>query len=276
MAGELLGRLSECPCEVALYRTKTGFRFRHTCSGNFDISGDGSEIVWYPAPTHEPEVIRNDVIGRVMSVVLHACGKFCLHGSAVALSGSAVAIVAPKGYGKSTLASALVRRGAQLITDDTVAVEQTSSTVVLPGIHLLRLRTDSAKTFRKPAGGDRRARDGKYVISDFESDQLVTRASPLAAVYVLSPIEADSVDTPVRRTRLSTVRGALSLVQHAKVGELIGKSEAAVVFDLATRIARTVPVFLLSVTRRLDAIDGVSAQLADWHSQASPCQPSNS
>ncbi len=66
--------------------------------------------------------MRADLLGRVMALAAHADGRLTLHASAVSVAGRAVAFVGPKHAGKSTLALALVRKGARLLTDDTLVV----------------------------------------------------------------------------------------------------------------------------------------------------------
>lgn len=70
--------------------------------------------------------------------VLHASGVVPAGGP---LSGQAVLISGPQGTGKSSLAAALLRRGAALLSDDTVAIEMLGSALIAhSGATLLLLR----------------------------------------------------------------------------------------------------------------------------------------
>lgn len=69
-------------------------------------------------------------------------GKASLHASCVEIGGRAVAIAAPGGSGKTTLAGALLRRGHGLLAEDVTIVDESGR--VLPGPDLLRLRPDVA------------------------------------------------------------------------------------------------------------------------------------
>lgn len=68
--------------------------------------------------------------------------KTSLHAACVDIGGRAVAISAPGGSGKTTLAGALLRRGHGLLAEDVTIIDD--SGMVLPGPDLLRLRPDVA------------------------------------------------------------------------------------------------------------------------------------
>lgn len=59
------------------------------------------------------------------------------------LGGNAALFAGPSGTGKSSLAAALLRRGAALLSDDAVALELRGDTLIAhPGAALLCLRRD--------------------------------------------------------------------------------------------------------------------------------------
>jgi hypothetical protein len=270
---EVIGAASEPPCNFALYRTTDGFRLYHSCTGNYDISADGTAVVWRPVQNAKVESARIDVTGRVLSIALHARGALCLHGSGVMLENEAVAFLAPKGYGKSTLAIALLNAGGQLITDDTFAVEPTSPATVLPGVHSMRLRSDSARRLLGRGATTTRALDGKHVVSNLDEDRLMSGPAPLKAIYILSPFAGNWDDASARRTLMPTLPAAISLVRHVKAGVLLGGPEATVVLDRAVAVAREVPVYTLHVVRDLNRLAEVVAQLVEWHAPT-PCESS--
>jgi hypothetical protein len=75
--------------------------------------------------------------------VLHASGVVPAEGAPVGVLGGGAALFAgPQGAAKSSLAAALLRRGATLLSDDTVALEQRGGTLIAhPGADLLQLRS---------------------------------------------------------------------------------------------------------------------------------------
>ena len=156
----------------------------------------------------DAEAGRLDVLGRVLALALHASGWLSLHGSAVALGDGAVAFLAPKGNGKSTLAFALMRAGAALMTDDTVVIEpgarrsygracRAFDSSAIPPIGCRRQR-------RSPGSSDIKATFGQLAADA----RRLTRA-PLAALYLLESVPAGTIDRAGRARAHRRTRGRL-------------------------------------------------------------------
>lgn len=264
--GELLGAWPESFCKIELYRTANGFRLRHSCTGEFDITADGTKLVWYPGTDAKTEMAQNDVLGRVLSVALHASGALALHGSAVELEQGVVAFLAPKHHGKSTLAAALVREGARLVTDDMVAVELGPPALVRAGVHSMRLCSDAADRLIQNESPRHSAMDGKLVVDHSGSESVMLGMAPLSAVYLLQPVlSVAQLGEAATRRRLSSTQAAMALLTHAKIGPLLGKSEARTLFDRAVALASDVPVYSLEIVRDFDRIDDAVDTITGWH-----------
>lgn len=265
IAVQRLGESEIAPgCRVRLYRHAHGYRLEYDDSGCYDVSADGREIVWSSSSGASPAVVRSDVTGRVLATALHAGGVFCLHGCAVALERGAVALLAPKFHGKSTLALALARGGGRLITDDVLPVIAGPPARALPGMHQVKLWGDSAAMMGvlQPDTGAL----GKHLVHDFPDDMLMFEASPLAAIYLLAPAAAAaSGGRPCARAPIASSMATMALVRHATLGELLGGSEAALLLDWATGLARSVAVYRLDVAPGLEQVPAVVAQMLAWH-----------
>jgi hypothetical protein len=89
--------------------------------GRVLISPDGVELLC------EPDVASEDwaciLPFQALPLAATIRGLEVLHASGVVLDGRALLIAGPPGAGKSSLAAALVRAGAQLLSDDSVALE---------------------------------------------------------------------------------------------------------------------------------------------------------
>ena len=160
---------------------------------------------------------------------------------------------------------ALARAGAGLLSDDTLAVHPDDVPVKLwPGVHSVRLWGDSAERI----AGD----DPAEGASPFEVKRTFTRLPehllarepvPVSGVYLLAPNLGTG---PVaQRESLAPVPAAAALVGHAKIGALLGRSEAPVVLDRAVRIASRVPVYRLDLARDFARLSAVVMQLTEWH-----------
>jgi hypothetical protein len=270
MAGDsLLGQAEIIPgFHVKLFSHDLGFRFVFDDTGTFDITDAGREIAWSAGPHFEDSWVRADVTGRVMAVALHASGHLCLHGSAVATGGGAIAFLAPKFHGKSTLALALARAGAKLLTDDLVPVDPRTPIQAVPGVHQVKLWQDSATHF----GVERETpRPGsKHLLHDFDDTMLSNDRTPLAAIYLLSPVivEEGAAAPTVARARMHSVPSALALVRHSMMGSMLSGTEAQRVIDRATAVAEAVPVYQLTVAAGMERIGDTVDQLLAWHGGA--------
>ncbi|MEO8880734.1 MAG: hypothetical protein ABI446_10085 [Gemmatimonadaceae bacterium] len=265
---EQLGEAEVIPgCMVRLFRHASGFRFVFDDTGSFDITDGGREIAWSTGPNAEDSWVRADVTGRVLAVAMHASGHLCLHGSAVATGGGAICFLAPKFHGKSTLALALTRAGARLLTDDIVPVDPHTPIQAVPGVHQVKLWQDTAAHFGVDADRPAPRPGSKHLLHDFDDNMLSNDRTPLAAIYLLSPVivEEGAVAPAVSRARLHSVPSALALVRHSIMGSMLSGSEAQHVIDRATTIAEAVPVYQLTVAAGMERIGDTVEQLLAWH-----------
>jgi hypothetical protein len=250
---------------VTLSRHERGLRLVFDDTGAFEISADGTRIVW--ARPAEPDVAsaRKDILGRVLAVCLHLQGVVVLHGSAVEVSGEALSFLAPKFHGKSTTAAALVESGARLLADDLVAVSMSDPPAVLPSVPFIQLWKDSAARVAPrsaPVPGDE---EGAKLQRRWDgAGQNAVAAAPLGAVYLLAPVPPGA-GKGIRRLRLSGVEGALALLGQAKIGTLLGVEGRADLLQATGDLADRVPVYRLEVPRDFDRLPDLTASLWKWH-----------
>lgn len=249
---------------VRLFRQRGGFRLRFDDTGCFDITATGNHIRWIHPPGVSLRDARADLTSRVLAAALHAAGTICLHGSAVVIDGGAFGFLAPKFHGKSTLALALVRSGARLLTDDTLPLIHGRPPLACPGLHATRLWADAAS--RVAIGFAHESRAGeKMLFSSLPAEHVTHDAAPLNALYLLAPTREPQNGLPVWRTRLSSVHSTLSLIGHAKLASLLSRSEAPVLFKAAAALSAAVPVYRLNVVRDLDRLPEVIETIRGWH-----------
>ena len=80
---------------------------------------------------YDEDVIRLYILGTCMGAILMQRKILPLHGSAIEIDGKAYAIVGDSGAGKSTLASAFLKQGYQLVSDDVIAVSLSQENLFL-------------------------------------------------------------------------------------------------------------------------------------------------
>ena len=259
-------------CRTQLARRGDTYRYSHSCSGEFEIAADGRTIVFAPASGGSLDIARTDLVARVLLHCVDRGDVSWLHGSAVAVDGTAIAFLAPSGAGKSTLALALARAGAHHVCDDTLPVETSGAPAVWPSDHTLRLRTDSRERLAPAEPAVRRQSDGKFVLTH-EALGTGARASragrlPLGALYLLTPVigaTCDDEGAAVSRRRIPPTQAVALLMQHIRLGLVVRAGAPALTMQRLAALARTVPVYELRVTRDWSRLGDVASTLIAWH-----------
>ena len=207
-----------------------------------DRSGSRVWAVW-SAP-----LARDDIaayfLGPVMGFLLTLRGMVCLHSSAVAVTGQALALAGPSGAGKSTLTGAMARRGVGVLADDIVALtgkRDGGKFLVPPGYPRLRLWPDSVRMLY----GESQVLppmtpnwDKRYADLTGEGYLFQTAPLPLGAIYILH----DREQTGAPCIAPLTGRDALVALTANRYFPLPGKTALADAFDLLGRLVANVPV----------------------------------
>ena len=264
-------------CRIRISRHNGRLRFLHSCAGTFELSADGSEIVFDAERAADANAARTDLVTRLLLMCVDHDDVTWLHGSAVRVGESAIAFIGPSGAGKSTLALALARAGAQHICDDALPIEKGDPPMIWASDHIIRLRSDSKWRLASNAEAVRRESDGKFVVThdairsgdirDASWSHADSRA-PLAALYLLAPFVPISSRTPETwiTRRLIPPRVAVPLlIQHLKLGALLRPEYPARKMKQLGAIVASVPVFELEIARNWSAIDVAVTQIIDWH-----------
>ncbi len=64
---------------------------------------------------------------------------------------------------------------------------------------------------------------------------------------------------------MPAVAAALALVGQAKVGGLLGPTNAAGLLEQCARLSAEVPVYRLAIPRELDRLDELVRRIGEWH-----------
>ena len=248
---------------LRLWETPAGQRLEYSHAGTFDLL-PGGEVAWYRNAASAPELVRAIVLGPVLALALEAAGCLCLHGSAVAVDGRAIAFLGPKHAGKSTLATALAAAGARLISDDVVPLIPGATTTVRAGVACVRLWDDAARHLRVETLCPTVIPGIKTTVSGFERAVRPEGVTRLAAVYLLSPASPGSA--PAVRTPLARPAALVALAHQTKLPDsLVGFRAAGGQLRNAATVVGSTPVYTLQVARDFGALAGVVDQMMDWH-----------
>ncbi len=222
-------------------------------AGRFSIQR-GSEVVFDRSAGCEDRTARLFILGPVLGVLLHQRGFLVLHASSVAMAGGAIAFVAEKGTGKSTLAAAFHARGHGIVADDLVAVdvEAADGPIAHPGFPQLKLFPQAAAQL--DANPDELPR----LMPDFDKrarrvpDRFPDVALHLLRIYVLQDGDAERIEP------LASQQAFIEIVRHSYALVMLRASGSeSAHFRQAVRLTASVPVQRLVRRRSIDALPNV-------------------
>lgn len=177
------------PVDVDL--RKVAYRITYWGGIEFVVFDSGAQIRFNYPGTSNPEDIAAVLAGPVLGFAMRLLGVFCLHASAVAIDGHAVALLAPSGGGKSTTAAALAARGHAIVSDEVLALHiERGRVVAQPGLPWLRLCHDSMAALREQGAVLATAPHGEKRIAQLPQPgyPCVARSLPLVAMYTMNSI----------------------------------------------------------------------------------------
>lgn len=227
----------------------------------FLISRDGRRILYHRHKQATLESFTVYLVGQVLSFSFLSFGTDPLHGTSVVVDGEAVALLGDCGYGKSTLAAALLARGFPIVTDDLIALEQRDTRwVVHPGIPRIKLfHSVARRVLGSSLGGTPMNNGTSKLVIPLKARQTVPQAMPLKAVYVLSDVGRRRALGPagVRIEHLSGREAFLEVIRAAFNLLVLERTRVAGQFAFAARLVADVPVRRLTYPRNLSLLPAV-------------------
>jgi hypothetical protein len=202
---------------------------------------DGREVVCAPAGPDWPALL----VGQILPLVATVRGLEVFHAAGVAVAERGFLLAGAQGAGKTSLAAHLVLGGAQLLSDDVVAIDDGLG--AHPGSSLLRVRAGELGALDGgglvelgPAGtsGDRRA-----LLAPAPAG-----AVPLAGIYRL---ERAATDGPVIEPMAQP--SPIDLVALTFNISVRTRARLTHQLDLCARLTEAIPVFRVRVTPARDA-----------------------
>ena len=241
------------------------FGFFYGDGARFAVDRRGTEV-WGDWPeNYTLEDACTYLIGPVIGFVLRLRGVTCLHASAVAVDGQAIALVGAPGAGKSTTAAAFAHRGFSVIADDVVAlVEDTEEFLVPPGYPRVNLWPDSVQAL---LGAEEALPpitptwDKRYMALGNEGLNFAAEPLPLRVIYLLGARESELSSPIVEEVTGSDALAAL--VANTYVNYLLDRDMRSHEFDLLGRVVAGIPVRRVRSKEDssvvLDLADGIAA-----------------
>jgi hypothetical protein len=196
----------------------------------FLFDAPARELHWWARDPTDPAWQRL-LLDTVSYLVALELGREAMHAAAVVLGGGAIALAAPSDGGKSTLITALLAAGADLLSDDIVVLEPCGAGILAhPGPPLMNV----------PAA---RPLPGREVVQAFGAElwthvPVVDGPRPLEALFLLER-RAGVVDC-VERLPPSLLPVAPHMLAYPRTRERERRR-----FELAGQLADTVPMYRL-------------------------------
>jgi hypothetical protein len=157
---------------------------------------NGNKIFVSPNRDADEDKIRLFLLGTCMGVLLLQRKIIPFHGSAIEIDGKAYAIIGDSGAGKSTLASAFIKQGYKLLSDDVIAVtfSENHIPIVIPSYPQQKLWKESLNEFGMDSKKYRPIiqREAKFAIPVTES--FISEAVPLRGIFELVKSEDDNIN----------------------------------------------------------------------------------
>jgi hypothetical protein len=222
-----------------------GYLLWATGYGRVLISPDGRELLCDPEPANPDWTAILTTQALPLAATLR--GFEVLHASGVVLRGRTVLLSGQPGAGKSSLAAALLLRGASLLSDDVVALEHRNGSLTAhPGTRALRLRPsergrlskdqqDALGAFTQAAGKLRHTPSAPVQPAPFGELFLLEHSALDPAIEHLDPIDPVAL---LATTFNLSVRTPERLVRH---------------LDLIAALAETGRIYRLRVQPSVDA-----------------------
>lgn len=233
--------------------------------GQFRIL-NGNTIFW---SKENKGVSDQDIIifmlGSAFGSILIQRGILVLHGNALVKDGKAIICLGHSGFGKSTLAYALIEEGWKMLSDDLVAL--TSDFEILPGIPTLKLWEDALLNFNLELDKLRAVRDGlnKYLYIPSKKQYSKLKV-PVHSIFILGEEPSKKVNNveslSIKKVK-SDKRAVLILRNHSYRPRFIrglGKEGSSFIklIDLQRRIplqTLDLPIGINKLQKMLKSID---------------------
>jgi hypothetical protein len=225
---------------------------------DFLVSADGREIAARRLAESSPEAFHTYLLGQALSFALIRQGFDPLHATTVIADGEAVAFLGDCGLGKSTLAAVFLAGGHRVLTDDLLVLTETGGGYTAhPGPPRIKLFPEISRMFLGAQMGVPITNLSPKLIVALDDHQAFPAAARLKAIYVLAAQGRGRGTDRVTIRRLSRRRACLELVRNTFNLAVTDPERLTRQFALATGVAASVPVSVITYARALSLLPSV-------------------
>ena len=182
--------LTQHPASLFIYRGENFMRIVYLGFATYDVFDH--RIVCYPTAQTNNKRLHLNFLGPVMSMWLEQHGFQVLHASAVLINKKVVLFLAESQQGKSTIASAMVKMGCPLLSDDLVPVKYCQAEnqfYAYSSYPVIKLWPDQFKRLFKQENPesflDKDLKKCRVRVDHLNPELFCNKSYPLAAIYKL-------------------------------------------------------------------------------------------
>jgi hypothetical protein len=226
---------------------EVGYRLFARYFGTCLVAPDGARMLCVPPPV-ESWRWQRFLVGRCLPLAALLRGYEVLHAGAVEIGGRVVAVLGPRGAGKTSLTLQLVLQGASFFTDDVLALDERLQ--AHPGFGVLNVR--AAEHVRMQAN-ERAALGALLGQTGRDKRHYAMRpaegARELRAMYFLTPGSGSEAATIAPFDAPEPLR----LLTSAFIHETRRPEHLGQLLDVCAKLSETVPMFEVTLEARENA-----------------------
>ena len=234
----------------------------------FLVDSDGRRIWcgWLGATSLES--LQVYLLGHALSFALVKLGLEPLHSTSVVIDGQAIALLGKSGFGKSSLAAAVLGAGHTMLTDDLLLLRQgPGGYEAQPGPPRIKLFPKMARRFLAgTASGVPMNDETEKLVLPLAAEQYYGKSARLRAIYVLTAPREVYRKQRIRMTPLSPRETFIELVRNTFNYLVIGSERLQRQYSESLDLAVRVPARRISYPRDISVLpavrDAIFADLA--------------
>jgi hypothetical protein len=210
----------------------------------------GKEIIINSKLDIENSYLRYLILGPGMGTLLMQRGNLVLHASSVNVRGEAVVFLGESGIGKSTIATAMNKRGYPFITDDILALEFDEDNIaVFTSFPRAKLWNDTIMYMKDDSSLFQKIHPDVEKYSYIVTDNFFTNSLPLKMVYILDNGIKNEIYS------LKPQNALIELVKNSYAINLFYDNEKVQNLFQCANIVKNVPIKCLNVKKKFNELE---------------------
>ncbi len=229
----------------------------------FAINPNGSEIFYHLQDPKTKSTLKHLILNHVIPLVINHKGIEVLHASSILISNGAILFVGGSGYGKSTIATGLIKNGFGVISDDATPIFFKNNQFFIkngpPEMNLWPHARNLLNLNKQKVNNPRKE------LIQLRKNQHVTGSFPFVQIYLLKPQEEN---TEISIESLSKKETLLELLKSTLRLDITNKNMLQNQLTTLKKIVDIIPTKALTYKKNIPDINKLcSAIVSDIKNQ---------